>query len=471
MRKIISVVAFLGLLLLVTAFVSKDSKSHTLKNTHSAVLSSPILPDEPFDYTIYFPQAAIETVHGATIDPVAINESITPHGATLGRVLFYDKLLSANNELACASCHKQEYAFADSAQFSIGINGALTTRNSNNLNALAWNSNPLFGIETNPLFWDARESVLEEMVLQPIVHSGELGKDLEVLVSKLSNTEYYPLLFANAYGDPFITPERIGDALAQFVRSISSFNSKFDWVMTGEESFTPQEQLGFSLFEQNCDRACHSQPHFGGTLPMNNGLEAEYTDQGLGGWTGIESNMGEFKAPSLRNVALTSPYMHDGRFETLEEVIDFYSDDVVYHPNNDFEWVDNDPPSFDGFHLTSNEKAALLAFLNTLTDQTLITNEKWSNPFPQVSGTSFLPLEEKVEINPNPVKNTAIITLDNNSSKEYKFRLTSSSGVTLKSFQTTSNSVILSKDELPSGIYFLEIIKGNLKKTEKIIFH
>lgn len=431
----------------------------------------PNLPETPFNYTLYFPDYAVNTFWGASLNPDSINAKITDHGATLGRVLFYDKKLSANNELSCASCHKQEFSFADNVQYSIGINNALTTRNSPNINALAWNAEVLFGIEENLLFWDNRESNLEEMVLQPIVHEGELGKDLEVLIDKLENTDYYPTLFENAFGDKTITPERIGDALAQFVRSITSFNTRFDWIQTGEDSFTPQELQGFNLFRQSCDnRACHNQPHFGNAQPMNTGLESETIDPGLGGWTGLEADIGKFKSPSLRNVALTAPYMHDGRFATLGEVIDFYSDEVVYHPNNDYEWVAQDPPTFQGFNFSQGQKDALIAFLNTLTDPYITTAEKWADPFVEVSAASFLPLEEEVEIFPNPASFYTTIKLANPDGDLYHFRLMSMKGKVVQAFTSKASEVILERKNLVAGVYLLEIQKGGKKKIERVVF-
>ena len=441
------------------------------QNMAAQSTNAPNLPETPFDYNIYFPDYAINTFWGASLDPNSINANITPHGATLGRVLFYDKKLSANNELSCASCHKQEFSFADNIQYSVGINATLTTRNSPNINALAWNAEVQFGLDENLLFWDNRESSLEEMVLQPIVHEGELGKDLIELVRKLEASDYYPPLFENAFGDSDITTERIGNALAQFVRSISSFSSKFDWIQTGEDSFTAQELQGFTLFRQSCDnRACHNQPHFGNAQPMNTGLESESIDLGLGGWTGIETDIGKFKSPSLRNIVLTAPYMHDGRFATLEEVIDFYSDEVVYHPNNDYEWVAQDPPTFRGFNFTQTQKDALMAFLNTLTDPYITTAEKWSNPFSEISSSSFLLLEENIEIFPNPARQATTIKITNSKNQSYHFKLLSTEGKALRSFSSHTSDVVLKRSGLAAGVYLLEIRKGNKKKIERVVF-
>lgn len=470
MKKIYFSLTFLAAVLLLSATLSKD---FAIFNAASSVNpDAPVLPDTPLDYDIEFPEHVMQQPWGPPIDPNTINDLITPEGATLGRVLFYDKKLSASNEVACASCHKQEFAFADDVAFSEGIDGALTERNSPNINDLSWNSSIFFGLESNFLFWDARESDLEEMVLQPITHEGELGKDLNYLLEKLALTEYYPALFQEAFGDPAITAERIGTAMAMFVRSMSSFDSKFDKVMANETTFTADEMAGFAIFNQSCDFVCHSQPHFGSPMPMNNGLEEEYEDEGVASWSGNEFEIGKFKSPSLRNIAVTAPYMHDGRFETLEDVVDFYSDEVFPHPNNDFGWSVPDPNTFTGFDFTDTEKEQLVAFLHTLTDETYLTAERWSDPFPEaVSSTGFIPLEEKVEILPNPISSSAIVKLENADGTQYDLRLTSLEGRVLRSFRTTSSTVVLEKDGLSPGVYLLEIMKDDRKKVERVVFN
>lgn len=463
------VFALAAFLMLSATIINKNSTA-VFSAASAFAEGGPVLPDTPFDYDIDFPEHVLASLWGPPVDPLAINETISPEGATLGRVLFFDKKLSASNEVACGSCHKQEFAFADNVAFSEGIDGTLTERNSPNINDLSWNSNIFFGNEANFLFWDARESNLEEMVLQPITHEGELGKDLPFLLEKLANTEYYPPLFEDAFGDTEITAERIGIALAQFVRSMSSFDTKFDKVMEGEMEFTVIEQQGFDIFQQSCDFACHSQPNFGNSMPMNNGLEEEYTDEGVAEWSGNEFEIGKFRSPSLRNIALTAPYMHDGRFETLEEVVDFYSDEVFPHPNNDFFWVvPSGDPEFTGFDFNGAEKLSLIAFLNTLTSEEYVTAEKWSDPFQSPNSTTFVPLEENIEIYPNPVSASATIKLDNPDGAQYDLRLTSTDGRVLRSFRTTASTVILEKGDLPAGVYLLEIRKEDRKKVERVV--
>ena len=436
----------------------------------NALELKPVLPDEPFDYDIDFPQHVVFG-NWSSVDSTLINSMITPDGATLGRVLFYDKLLSKSNELSCASCHKQEFAFADDKRFSDGINGAKTERNSPNLNDIVWGSTLFFGQGGTEklLFWDGRVSNLEVMVLQPIEHEGELGKDLDVLIEKLTATDYYGPLFEAAYGTPNITGDRIGNAMAQFVRSMASFDSKFDRVMKGQDLFTELEQDGFEIFEESCGSFCHGDPHFGSFSMMNNGLDSAYQDQGVAEWSGNTFDVGKFRSPSLRNIELTGPYMHDGRFETLEEVIDFYSDEVFPHPNNDFGWTIGSSGDFNGFEFTDEEKDALKAFMLTLTDESFITDEKWSDPFEEASSSSFVPLDEKVSIYPNPFSDRATVELDNANGATYVLRLTTVDGRVLRTYETTTSTVIIEKENMQAGVYMLEVRKENRMQVERMV--
>ena len=455
-----------ALLILLTAFTSKIQHNNFFSNQ---VESVPVLPDEPYDYDLEFPEH-IMFGPWSIVDSTMINSMISPEGATLGRVLFYDKKLSRSNELSCASCHKQEFAFADDKTFSDGIDDAKTERNSPNLNDIVWGGSLFFepfGGE-NGLFWDSRETNLEVMVLQPIEHEGELGKDLEVLLGKLKSAEYYAPLFEDAFGSSDVTIDRVGSAIAQFVRSMSSFDSKFDRVMKGEATFTAEELRGEELFVESCGNFCHGEPHFGSSMPMNNGLDSIYTDEGMAEWSNNTFDVGKFRSPSLRNIEVTAPYMHDGRFETLEEVIDFYSEEVFPHPNNDFGWTINQN-NFTGFDFDDNEKADLIAFMKTLTDETFLTHEKWSDPFQEASSSPFLPLEEKVTIFPNPFKDMATVQFDNASNATYNLRLTTVDGRVLKSYKTSTNTVTIEKGNLNAGVYMLEIRKDNRQKVERIV--
>ena len=332
----------------------------------------------------------------AAMDNTPANNVTTDMGATLGRVLFYDVQLSVNNTISCSSCHQQSSAFSDPDRFSSGFDGGKTRRNSMSLANVRYYENGRFG-------WDEKASSLEEFVLFPIKDHVEMGMDLRDLETKLATLDYYPVLFRNAFGDETITANRIAKALAQFVRSIFSYSSKFDEGirqagypeaddgMPMLPNFTPLEKMGQDLFYNGVSgttcKYCHETAVFSIEEARNNGLDASYTDNGKGEVTGNSRDYAVFKIPSLRNVGLTAPYMHDGRFQTLEEVVDHYSDNVQPHPNLHprLSTINNDdgplgsPPA--KLSLTQTEKNALVAFLHSLSDPTLATEEKYSDPF------------------------------------------------------------------------------------------
>jgi cytochrome c peroxidase len=300
-------------------------------------------------------------------------------GATLGRVLFYDTRLSASNTVACASCHRQEHAFVDPNRFSKGHEGKLTDRHAPTLGNLRFYPRGRF-------FWDERAKSLEDQVLLPIQSKLEMGQNLTSLIALLSQDEHYPALYEKAFGSNAITPERTSGALAQFLRSLVSYRSKYDEGLAKTrvaradfDSFTAQENQGKTLFLNRC-ATCHmpggQSAHFFMNRPLNNGLDADVrkTDGGVGDLTLNSAQIGLFKAPSLRNVEFTAPYMHDGRFATLEEVIDHYSKGIKQHPNLDRRL--RRPLNFD-----AAQKAALVAFLMTLSDRQFITDPKFSDPF------------------------------------------------------------------------------------------
>jgi cytochrome c peroxidase len=336
------------------------------------------------------------------MDNTPATNPITDHGATLGRVLFYDVDLSANRTISCASCHQQKFSFSDTARFSIGFNGQITSRNSMGLIHARFQRDSAF-------FWDNRAASLEQQVLMPIVSPVEMGLTIDTLVARVSSKGYYSPLFQNAFGDPTVTSDRISKAMAQFIRSMNTFGSKFrqgvDITNGPPEStpfpnFTAQENLGKDLFMDinrgNC-QACHTRNVMVQQGAQNIGLDLVYADNGVGAASGRQAQNGKFSVPSLINVELTPPYMHDGRFRTLEQVVDFYSDSVKAHvnlsgflreiipgtinPNNNT--CDTCPPRRP--HFTPTEKAALVAFLKTLTDTLILTDQRWSNPFRECS--------------------------------------------------------------------------------------
>ena len=340
---------------------------------------APVLPSTPYDYAGYvFPEGFIGSFLDL-IESVPEDNPITNDGATLGRVLFYDVTLSANYTTSCASCHHQEHGFSDPLEKSVGFDGGETARNSLHL------VNHQF---SRRMFWDLRANNLESQVLMPIQDSIEMGLTLEELIDRLNSTSYYPSLFAKAFGTSEITTDRVSKALAQFVRSIVSYNTKYDQGIVNDfADFTEQELLGKSIFFNgvtHCNQ-CHVSRNFHLTSPLNNGLDAITTDPGYGNVSTNPESDGKFKVPSLRNVGLTAPYMHDGRFATLLDVINHYDHDVQPHPYLDdrltIESQTGGTPY--SLNLSEDEKHALVAFLHTLTDYDLINDPKFSDPFPE----------------------------------------------------------------------------------------
>jgi cytochrome c peroxidase len=335
------------------------------------------LPETPHRYAAIDLPAHFQTPPARQFDNTPADNPVTDHGATLGRVLFYDTRLSANNTVSCGSCHVQKNAFVDPKRFSKGFGGRLTDRHAMSLVNLRYNPRSRF-------FWDERAVSLEETVLLPIQSKVEMGQDLTRLTEILARDKHYPELFRKAFGDDKATPERTARALAQFLRSLVSSRSKYDEGLAKVASarddfpnFTVQENRGKALFLSNC-AVCHlpgQDAHFTMITPTNNGLDADHknTDGGVGDITLIGRQIGLFKSPSLRNVEHTAPYMHDGRFDTLAKVIDHYSKGVQPHPNLD--------PRVSPLNFTDSEKAALVAFLKTLTDRQFLTDPKFSDPF------------------------------------------------------------------------------------------
>jgi cytochrome c peroxidase len=288
-------------------------------------------------------------------------------------VLFYDTRLSANDTIACASCHLQAVGFSDQARLSVGFEGGTTRRNSMGLTNARFFQGDLF-------FWDTRAASLEALVLEPIQDPIEMGSSLPALIAELEAESFYPPLFEAAFGSANITEERIAKAVAQFIRSLVSAESKFDQgYAVNFINFTPQERQGMDLFQSRrlgCN-ICHITDTQILNEALNNGLDRIYLDNGVGEITGNRGDDGKFKPPSLRNVAVTAPYMHDGRIDTLEAVIEHYSSGVKAHPNR------SPFVPIGGFRLNAQEKAALVAFLKTLTDEQFLRDVRFSDPFLQ----------------------------------------------------------------------------------------
>ena len=386
MRSKLTIVAT-SLLFIMLLACQKEEKTLSPEESLSQNLN---LPSTPFNYANVILPDFLNDFPGRREDNMPEDNVITDWGATLGRVLFYEKALSLNNTLSCASCHHQENNFADPVAFSVGFEGEVTNRNSMSLTNARY-------YEHEKFFWDERAATLEDQILIPIQDHIEMGLTIDEMISRLEDRPYYALLFEKAFGDSNITPERVAKATSQFIRSIVSFTSKFDKAVVASgitqsnliksplEGLTELENRGVDLFF-NIYRGCTSCHSFGfqiADLAMNNGLDSEFTDLGVGGFTGNDYQMGKFKVPSLRNIAVSGPYMHDGRFETLEEVLEHYSSGIQFSPTLDvrFRGIGSGNTTVRQMDLTEDEKEGLIAFLHTLTDEEFLRDEKFSDPF------------------------------------------------------------------------------------------
>lgn len=315
---------------------------------------------------------------------IPIDNPLTVEGVELGRFLFWEKKLSGDNTQSCGSCHLPEHGFSDPNQFSTGITGQIGNRQSMALMNLGWARN---------YFWDGRALTLEIQVIEPVINPIEMNENWDHALEELRNDPVYPEKFRLAFGSPEITKARAAKAMASFLRTMISSGSKFDRERIGQYTFTTEEEAGFNMFlnEGGINQAtgepwggadcfhCHG---FGGMqisdyLMHNNGLDANFqNDPGLAGITGNPLDSGKFKTPSLRNIEFTAPYMHDGRFNTLEEVLDHYNAGGVLSTTID--------PMMEaqggGLFLTPTMKQNLIAFLKTLSDTDYMTNPAFSNP-------------------------------------------------------------------------------------------
>ncbi|HRR09297.1 MAG TPA: cytochrome c peroxidase [Rhodothermales bacterium] len=294
--------------------------------------------------------------------PPSPENPLTIQGVTLGRALFYDKSLSRDETISCASCHIPDFGFSDPNALSRGVGGLTGERQSMPLINLGW---------IDMLFWDGRAASLEEQALFPITSHFEMGNTFPEIISRLNASLEYPRLFRAAFSSPDITQTRILQALAQFQRTLVSGNSKYDQWLQGKTTLTSEEEHGYTLFftEKGDCFHCH------GTLLMtdnrfhNNGLDDVPADSGRYRITKDPADIGLFRSPTLRNIALTAPYMHDGRFNTLQEVINHYDHGLVRSPTLDPLFFNGRPKG-----LSEVEKKALIAFLNTLSDPEFTQN-------------------------------------------------------------------------------------------------
>ncbi|WP_298223377.1 cytochrome c peroxidase [Flavobacterium sp.] len=293
------------------------------------------------------------------------NNPITEEGFQLGRHLFYDPIMSRDSTISCASCHLQSTGFTHvDHDLSHGIDGKIGTRNSMALINLAWKKDFL---------WDGGANHLDVQPLNPITSPVEMDETLEHVVSKLQKSEKYQHLFSEAFGTSKITGQLTLKALSQFMLMLTSSNSKYDKVMRHEESFSSQEQNGYNLFKRNC-ASCHTEPLFASDKFENNGLSIDPTLNDLGRIkiTNKEEDYLRFKVPTLRNVQFTFPYMHDGRFKTLTEVVKHYNS---IEKNNGIPKELAEP-----LRLSDNDRVDLVAFMKTLTDTEFLSNPRFSFP-------------------------------------------------------------------------------------------
>ncbi|MCB9252773.1 MAG: cytochrome-c peroxidase [Flavobacteriales bacterium] len=355
------------------------------------------LPSTPYDYEQLTLPVYLTTnfLLGPGQNAAADNDNtppdniVTNNGATLGRVLFYDKSLSVNGTISCASCHKQDFGFSDDRVLSAGFNGGNTRRHSMSLINARWYDRGRF-------FWDERAESLEAQVLMPFQDPVEMGMTLDQVVSVVRSKSYYPGLFEKAFGTDEVTSDRISKALAQFVRSIVSVNSKYDEgrkqvnvPINNFPNFTVSENNGKDIFFKPIPAGgggcigCHSTEAFinpdNGTT--NNGLDSISTTD-LGVFESIKNPafLGTFKVHTLKSIALTAPYMHDGRFASLEEVVEHYNSGIKNHPNLGPALKDPQGQPV-RLNLTVQQKTDLVNFLKTLTDESIKNDVRFSDPF------------------------------------------------------------------------------------------
>lgn len=337
----------------------------------------PVEPPVTFDPTPY-------TLDYGHFDPPQLptDNPLTLAGVQLGRMLFYEKKLSKDGSQSCADCHQQKDAFTDTRQFSIGVEGLPGHRHAMSVMNLAWHR--------HRFFWDGRAATLREQALMPIEDPLEMNETLPNVVAKLSADKRYTDQFVRAFGDAIVTQARIGLALEQFMLTIVSHSSKYDHWEKGHATLSASEERGRKLFFGQFDPSgiekgaqcfhCHVGHNLTIDDYVNNGLDSDatMTDAGLQNVTLNPADRGKFKVPSLRNVALTPPYMHDGRFATLEEVIEHYNTGVKKSATVDVLMQVNLQSG--GLQLTEQDKADLVAFLKTFTDLDFVKNPAYSKP-------------------------------------------------------------------------------------------
>ena len=354
-----------------------------------AVLSQQLnLPLKPANYDVALPSYISFNGLGGFARP------IEPAKVELGRVLFYDKNLSKDGKVSCASCHKQALAFGDDASVSKGVFDRAGERNSISLSSVPSFSGA-YENTGNSLFWDNRAKTVQEQSRASLANVKEMDMTMSEVVSAVNYQPYYEVLFKKAYGDSQASEDRVTESIQSFVHALSSFESKFDeaaqevfmqnqqnfnFVAENFGKFSAQENQGKALYLNNC-ASCHTATLTAPSVQSaSNGLDEYPNDLGVGGITNSTLEMGTFKVPALRNVALTAPYMHDGRFQTLEQVVEHYSTGIKPHANLHGN-LRNADETAKKLNFSAADKAALTAFLLTLSDDKMVADVRYSNPF------------------------------------------------------------------------------------------
>lgn len=371
-----------------------EARDQAVVDQYLNIMTKDALPDN--DYTVEFPRHLRQS--GLFPRPVE------PAKAMLGRVLFYDKHLSKDGKVSCASCHKQNLAFGDDTKVSKGVYDRSGDRNALPLGSVsnfsAYYGSDLNGSNAIPFFWDNRANTVAEQATGAMENEKEMAMHMSDVEFAVNAQPYYAPLFKKAFSnDATVSKAKILEAIANFINAMGSFQSPFDeaasqyqgylTIPSGQTvigkvelpGFSAQQNEGYNLYRTNC-ASCHSA-NMGRPMLINanNGLDAATTDRGVGKTTGRETDEGTFKVPTLRNIALTAPYMHDGRFATLDAVIEHYNSGIQAHPNLHKNLQVNGSPK--RMRFTASQKEALKVFLNTLTDEKLLANNKFSDPFRQ----------------------------------------------------------------------------------------
>ncbi len=398
MKKITLLFSLSSLFLVFFSSCGEDNvilENHRYLDNDYEIISERLnLPKEGHSYILEFPDYYRNTNFSVGNRPQDTDK------ITLGRVLFYDTALSGDQSISCASCHIQSKGFSDVVAQSVGVEQRLTPRNSLALGSV-FSFAEYYGQVNQPgipFLWDNSATTPEEQIRKALENENEMGIDINLLEDRIKNQADYKVLHKYAYGSEEIDKDNLIDAIGAFINSIASLDTKFDRAFDKDlyilnlnsfspaelpnsfTSFSNQENRGMEIYKVSCG-SCHGPViNAPSRLAENNGLDAEInSDLGVGEHSTLSSDHGKFKVPTLRNVALTAPYMHDGRFATLEDVVEHYSTGVKNHPNLSHDLKNGLNPRH--LNLSQSDKDALVAFLHTLTDNKLNTDDKFSNPF------------------------------------------------------------------------------------------